>query len=465
MRAQRRIVVNPKPEHCFASLWLSSEFGVINMNNMNDINKIMKKGLIVLMLVLLTFTVIKPVFAEEKSSNENIVDKLIDEAISNNPELKAFEEKINVFKERPLQAGSLDDPRIRLSLLSVPTDSFSFAQESMTQKQLAIMQKFPYPGKLKLRSSIAQQELEAVKEEFADNKNKLIMQVKVAYNDLIFIDKSIEITIDNRDLLKEFVKIAETKYAVGTGIQQDVLKSQVELSIMIDRLIRLDQKRKTVEARLNTLLNRPVRMPFVQTGEIKKRGFKISFEGLQEVAEKNHPMLVGLKHMIKRYRFSYDLAKRDYYPDPDVGVSYGQRDDGPQGGRADIISAFVTLNLPVWYKTKESRKVAEEKAKIRRTKEQYNSMRNNVFFDIRDIMARIEKHDEEIDLFKTGLIPQSRSSLESAISGYTVNKVDFLTLVDNQITLFNYEIDYYRAITNYENTLAELEAAVGKRLF
>ncbi len=462
MRAQRRIVVNPKPGHCFASLWLSSEFGVINMNY---INKTMKKSLIVLMLVLLTFTGIKPIFAEEKSSNENIVDKLIDEAINNNPELKAFEEKINVFKERPLQAGSLDDPRIRLSLLSVPTDSFSFAQESMTQKQLAIMQKFPYPGKLKLRSSIAQQELEAVKEEFVDNKNKLIMKVKVAYNDLMFIDKSIEITIDNRDLLKEFVKIAETKYAVGTGIQQDVLKSQVELSIMIDRLIRLDQKRKTVEARLNTLLNRPVQMPFLQIGEIKKRGFKISFEGLQYVAEKNHPMLVGLKHMIQRYRFSYDLAKRDYYPDPDVGVSYGQRDDGPQGGRADIISAFVTLNLPVWYKTKESRKVAEEKASIQRTREQYNAMRNNVFFNIRDIMARIEKHDEEIDLFKTGLIPQSRSSLESAISGYTVNKVDFLTLVDNQITLFNYEIDYYRAITNYENTLAELEAAVGKRLF
>ncbi len=460
MRAERRIVEKSKiREHCFAPLCPGSEFGVIGMN------KIMRKKLIILMLLLLTISGIKPVFAEQESSDGGVLEKLIDEAINNNPELKAFEEKVNVFKERPLQAGSLDDPRIKFSLLSVPTDSFSFAQESMTQKQLAVMQKFPYPGKLKLRSSIAQQELEAVKEEFLDQRNKLIMQVKVAYNDILFIDKAIEITVDNRDLLKEFVKIAETKYAVGTGIQQDVLKAQVELSIMIDRLIILAQRRKTEEARLNTLLNRPTQMPFSHTGKIKKRGFRISFEGLQKVAEKNHPMLVGLKHMIKRYRFSYDLAERDYYPDPDVGISYGQRDDGPQGERAEIVSAFVTLNLPVWYKTKESRKVAEEKAKIRRTTEQYNSMKNNVFFDIKDLLARIEKHDEEIELFKTGLIPQSRSSLESAISGYTVNKVDFLTLVDNQITLFNYEIDYYLAITNYENKLAELEAAVGKRLF
>lgn len=442
-------------------LCLVSKSGVISMN------KIMSNflSLIVLIPVLLSFTGIKPLFAEQKTVNENVLETLIDEALKNNPELKAFEEKINVFKERPLQAGSLDDPRIKLSLLSVPTDSFSFAQESMTQKQLAVMQKFPYPGKLKLRSSIASQELEAVKEEFLDQKNKIIMQVKTAYNDILFIDKSIEITTDNRDLLKEFVKIAETKYAVGTGIQQDVLKAQVELSIMIDRLIILDQKRKTVEARLNTLLNRPTQMPFLHTEKIKKRGFKLSFEGLQKVAEKNHPMLLGLKYMIKRYRLSYDLAERDYYPDPDVGISYGQRDDGPQGERAELISAFVTLNLPLWYRTKESRKVAEEKANIRRVEEQYNSMRNNVFFNIKNLMAKIEKYDREIDLFKTGLIPQSRSSLESAISGYTVNKVDFLTLVDNQITLFNYEIDYYGAITNYENKLAELEAAVGKRLF
>jgi outer membrane protein TolC len=234
---------------------------------------------------------------------------------------------------------------------------------------------------------------------------------------------------------------------------------------MIDRLIVLDQKKKTAEARLNTLLNRPTQMPFADLGQIQQSHFSLPFEDLQKIAEDNRPVLYGLRHLIDRFKFAARLAEKEYYPDFDVGVSYGQRDDSPTIERADFISAFVTVNIPLWYKTKQSRKVSEEQANIRRVQEQYNSMRNNVFFQIKDLLAEIEKSGEEIKLFGTGLIPQSRASLESALAGYEVNKVDFLTLVNNEITLYNYEIDYYRAMTNFENKLAELEAAVGKRLF
>jgi cobalt-zinc-cadmium efflux system outer membrane protein len=77
----------------------------------------------------------------------------------------------------------------------------------------------------------------------------------------------------------------------------------------------------------------------------------------------------------------------------------------------------------------------------------------------------IKRYGEQIDLYKTGLIPQGRAALESAIAEYGVNKVDFVTLINNQITFYNYEIDYYVVLTDYENTIAEVEATVGKRLF
>ena len=390
---------------------------------------------------------------------------LIGEAVKNNPELKAFEEKIRVYRERPSQAESLDDPRLKLSIVNVPLDTFSFNQEPMTQKQMTIMQKFPFPGKLSLKGAMAGQELEIVKKEYMEKKNDIVRQVKVVYNNLSFINKAIEITENNKALLKEFIKIAETKYAVGKGLQQDVLKSQVELSRMIDHLISLRQKKQTAIARLNTLLNRPVQMPFEDIGEIRQTGFNLTFEGLQQIAVENRPVLLGMRHLINRYRFAYKFAKKDFYPDFDVGIGYGQRDDTSAVERTDFVSAFVTINIPLWYKNKESRKVAEEAANIRKATEQYNSMKNNLFFQIKDILTELEENEQQIELFSTGIIPQSTMSLQSAIAGYKVNKVDFITLVNNQITLYNYEIDYYRFITDYENKLAELEAAIGKRLF
>jgi len=403
-------------------------------------------------------------FAGEPGYKERL-ERLIEEAVKNNPELKAYEEKVRAYKERPAQAESLDDPRLKFSIVNVPVDSFRLNQEPMTQKQISIMQKFPFPGKLSLKGAMAEQELEIVKKEYLEKRNEIIKQVKVVYNNLSFIKKAIEITENNRELLKEFIKIAETKYAVGKGLQQDVLKSQVELSRMIDRLISLRQKKQTMTARLNTLLNRPTQMPFEDVEEISQTGFNLTFEGLRQIAVGNRPVLLGLRHLINRYRFAYRFAKKDYYPDFDVGIGYGQRDDSSTAERTDFVSAFVTVNIPLWYKTRESRKVAEEEANIRKATEQYNSMKNNLFFQIKDILTEIEENKQEIELFRTGIIPQSTMSLQSAIAGYKVNKVDFITLVNNQITLYNYEIDYYRLITDYENKLAELEAAVGKRLF
>ena len=175
---------------------------------------------------------------------------------------------------------------------------------------------------------------------------------------------------------------------------------------------------------------------------------------------------VGLQRLIERYRLAERFAEKNYYPDFDVGVSYGQRDNARTGEeRPDFISGFVTVSVPLWYKTKERRKVSEEKANIRKAVEQYNAAKNEVSFQIKDILTEIERYNREIGLYKTGLVPQSKTSLESAMAGYQVDKVDFITLVNNELSVYNYEIEYYRLITNYMNKLSELEAAVGKQLF
>lgn len=396
--------------------------------------------------------------------NDATLENLIHEAITNNPELKSMMIKIESYKERPSQAGSLDDPRISIALMNVPVDTFSFDQEAMTQKQISVMQKLPFPGKLRLKTDIATIDVDVVNEEFSEERNSIVMQVKSTFFNLLFTRRAIDIAQRNRDLLKQLVTIAETRYSTGGGIQQDVLRAQVELSKMIDRIIVLEQKRKTIVARLNTLLGRPVDTPLVETGDLSQTSFNMTFEHLSEATEANRPMLLSLKHQLNRARLVRDLAKKDFYPDFDLGVSYGQREDSPQE-RPDFLSAFVAMNIPLWSRTNESRKVAEEEANIRRMTEQYASARNEIDFRIKELLTDIATYDQEIDLYRTGIIPQGTLSLESAMSAYTTNKVEFLSLISNQISLYNYEIEYARAITERETRLAELEAAVGIPLF
>ena len=404
-------------------------------------------------------------YADGQSAG-NVLDGLVEEAVRNNPELKALQGKVEAFEEKPSQVKSLDDPRLGLALMNVPVDTFKFDQEPMTQKQISLMQKLPFPGKLGIKGDMAEKDVEITRQEFAEKRNGIVMQVKVAYRNLLFTNKAIDIAERNRDLLREFIKIAETRYSVGSGLQQDVLRSQVELTRMTDRLLILEQKRQTIIARLNTLLNRPVETPFDGGGETAPTGFSLTFEDLRKIAEEKRPALIGLKNQVDRYGMAHRLAGKEYYPDFDVGISYGQRDDSPlDEKRPDFLSAFVTVNIPLWFNTNESKKVAEEEANMRRSAEQYTSAKNEIYFQIKDILTEIEKFDREIDLYKTGLIPQGALSLESALAAYKVNKVDFLTLINNQIALYNYEIEYFRVIADRENKLAELETAVGARLF
>lgn len=403
--------------------------------------------------------------AEGPDRGKAVLERLVDEALANNPELKALKDREEAFSQRPSQAESLDNPKIGFSLLAVPTNSFSFNQEPMTQKQISVSQKIPFPGKLPLKGDIARKETQIVTEVYVEKRNDLVKRVEEAFRNLLLINKTIDVTKENRDLLREFVKTTETKYAVGEGIQQDVLKAQVELSKMADALITLGQKKESMIAHLNSLLYRPVGAPVkemegVEIDGLKHPVFSFSDDGLQKIAEDNRPVLIGAKHRIERYRLGLRLAEKNYYPDFDFGVSYGQRNERP-----DFVSGFVMVTVPLWYKTKEDRKVAEEKWNVRQAMEQYNTTRNEIFFSIKDALARIGKYRKQIELFETGLLPQSRAALESAISGYQVNKVDFITLVNNQVTLYNYEIQYYRAVTDYENTISEIEATVGKRLF
>ena len=423
----------------------------------------MKISIIPISAFLLLLVYSTAIFAGQNNI-DSVIEGLITEALQNNPQLKAYNESINSLEQRPAQVQSLDNPRLKLSIMNLPSDTFKFDQEPMTQKHISIMQKFPFPGKLRLRGAIAEKAIDMAEEEYTEQENMLIMQVKTAYARILFLDLAIGITEENRKLLREFVKIAETKYEVGKGIQQDVIKAQVELSKMTDRLIPVEQQREMMVARLNTLLNRPVEAPFKTDGQIQLTDLNLSLEDLKKIAEQNQSMLKKKEHFVESRETAMKLSKISYYPDLDIGVSYGQRDDSPMQERADFLSAFVMIKIPLWYKDKEDRKVAEDAANVRKAHAEFSALKNEIYFKIKSLVSEINSHVKRIELLKSGIIPQSRLSLDSALSAYRVNKVNFLTLINSQITLYNYELDYNRAITGHEIKVAELESVIGQRI-
>lgn len=415
-------------------------------------------------LIVFTLVLTAAAVSAENAGSGPAIEAYIAEAIQNNPEIKSLQRRLEALEQRPSQARSLDDPMVRLAVANLPVDTFSFDQEAMTQKQIQVMQKFPFPGTLDLKGDIAEKDVAFAKTELDEKKNSVTRQVRMLYNDLLFLEKALTITEDSRDLLAEVIATAETRYAAGKGSQQEIVKARIELSGLIQKVLVLRQQRETAAARFNTLLNRPVRNDLVVTGEMARSSLAYTLEELTAIADDTRPELSGLKEKIEQSRLAVDLAEREYYPGMEVGVSYGQRDDSDLVERPDFFSASVTFNIPLWYRTKESRKVTETKADHKRVEEQYAAARNSIHFRISELTSRLEMKAQEIELYETGFIPQSTVSFESAMSGYRVNSVDFLTLINNLIGLYNYKIQYYRALTEHENSLAELEETIGRRL-
>ncbi|MGA2466023.1 MAG: TolC family protein [Thermodesulfobacteriota bacterium] len=412
--------------------------------------------------IFFSFLVLIPLSSQAQPEKPLLnVDQLIDEVLQNNPEILAAKKKLEVFKEKVPQAFALEDPMLGFGIINLPTN-FSFRDEDMTMKEISISQKLPFPGKRPLMREMAEKEVEAVFNEIQGKVHQIIKDVKTAYYDLSHTYRATEVTQRSKNILENFVKIAETRYAVGEGIQQDVLKAHVEVSRMLDELIMLEQKRRALEAKLKALLNRA---PETQVGipeEVIFRKFPFTIEELQKMALEMNPTLKGMKKMIESKEKAYALAKREYYPDFNFRFAYGQRDNGPEMKRRDTLTGMMEINIPIFYKSKQDRKVAEAKADIQVIEAQYKAMKNEILFMITDMGSMIQRGERQLELYKTGIIPQASLQINSAVSAYRVGKADFMTLLDSQMTLYKYELEYHQALTEYEKNVAGLGAAIGK---
>ena len=388
------------------------------------------------------------------------LDSLVEETLQNNPDINSAKARWDASSSRPSQEGSLPNPMIGVSWQNVGFDSITLDEIPNSMLRFPVSQEIPFPGKLSTKENVSREESRAMGKVYDATVRSVVSQLKQTYFDWAFVVKSIEIVKRNKQLLEKFAEISKTKYEVGKGIQQDVVKAQVEVSKLMEELLFLNEKKKVIEARIIQLLNRDITAPLGEPEDLERFPVKVNMPDLMKVAEENAPMLKIKENLIERDEESLKLARKQYYPDFVVSASPGLM--GRSGGGYDgIWEISLGLKVPLYFWRKEKFGVQEATMNLDASKNDFNAEKQSLFFKIREQYLSIETTEKLIDLYKNGIIPQSRLSLESAMSGYQVGDVDFLTLMDNLVTLYQFEREYYRQLAENQKSLAVLEELSG----
>ncbi|HEU4391491.1 MAG TPA: TolC family protein, partial [Blastocatellia bacterium] len=232
-----------------------------------------------------------------------------------------------------------------------------------------------------------------------------------------------------------------------------------EVSKLIDQLALLDQRRQTAEARINSLLYRESETPVGAVEEIAPREFKQTLTDLNELALENYPMLKVQRRRMDREQYGIELAEKEYYPDVTVGVSYWNRP-----GLPEMFGLNFGVKVPLYFWQKQRPAVAEASASAAVERKRLENITTLMFLRLKDRYLAVKTAQKLVSLYGTTIIPQSTLSLESAIAGYEVGKVDFLTLLDSLVTLLSYEMSYYEQLSNVEKAIAGMEPFVGAEL-
>ncbi|HKX52631.1 MAG TPA: TolC family protein [Nitrosospira sp.] len=399
----------------------------------------------------------------QNSASLATLSTLIAEALENNPEIQAALREREAAQQRISPAEALDDPVLEAGVINAPLASSTFNREDMTMKMIGLSQRFPFPGKRGLRKDVAARDAEAIEYGYQETVNRVVRDIKVTYLDLSLTLEMTRLVEKNKLILEELLHIAEDHYAVGRGNQADVLKAQTQVSRMTDELLKLARERPVIEAELIRALGWTGNKPLSVPAPPQLREETLNLESLLEAALTQRPQLLALQSLVARNDKALELTRKNYYPDFDVRMSYGQRDNMLDNSpRPDLVSLTVAMNLPVWRGSKLEPREAESLAMRDQALSTYEAQRNEVAARLRQQTALAEQSLKSARLYQTAILPQARLTVESTLAAYRVNRVDFMTLLDSQMTVFNSEISLATTIASYNKALAEIDLLTGK---
>ncbi len=377
-----------------------------------------------------------------------------------NPQLHAAQQRWEAMTKVPPQEGSLPDPAFSVRNFGVGQPFSTLNTSNFAFVSLGLSQQIPFPGKQRLRSDMAREDARAEKQRYLQLELDVLSQVKTAYYDYFYFTKTLETVARTRDLLLSFEKIARARYSVGRGLQQDVLRAQLELTGLREREEVFGQRQGSAQAAINSLLDRPPDAFLGAPEKVEQAPFPAELTELYQQMQRNSPVLREREHQVGRNALAVDLSRKNYYPDMRAGFEWQHTGSMFR----DYYVAAFEVRVPLYFWRKQRLGVEEASARLVESRRSYRAATQELLFQTKDQFLQARASDRLLSLYKTALIPQTTLTLESAISSYEVGSVDFLTLVSAAIVLLDYELEYYGQLATYQKALASLEPIVGKTL-
>jgi outer membrane protein TolC len=385
-------------------------------------------------------------------------------AALNNPRLEAAFHRWKATLERVPQAKSLPDPRFsyRYYIESVET------RRGPMRQAAELTQTFPWFGKRGLAGDVAAEAAKVAKQQYDAVRNELFFTVRHAYYEYYYLERVLAVTRENLELIKRLESVARTQYSSAAGSHPDVIRAQVELGKIEDRVVHLKEMRIPVKARLNAALNRPSHASLPVPPSFSRSIVEIQEEQLLDRLEQSNPGLLALAYEADQHSVSRRLAKKQYAPDVALGINYTDIGDyssvpaGVDNGR-DAVSVMLSLNIPLWG-GKYSAGVREAQLKRQATLKQKGDLKNQLMAELQMAVFEMRDAARKLDLYGAGLIPKAEQSLRVTEQAYRGAKGSFLDLIDAQRTWLEFQLAYERALADHEQQLARIDLLVGSPL-
>jgi outer membrane protein TolC len=385
--------------------------------------------------------------------------ELLQEALDKNPELIALRQQVGVVRQRPIQERFLDAPMAEAQVWQWPFNSINPADTNMYM--LMVTQDIPGRGKRQLRAAVAEKDVALAESDVAIRAREVVNQIKQSYASLYIARKAIQVHLDSVELLRQIADVSQAKYTTGRISQQDVLKPVVELSRLHSDIIRFDEQAKLASARLNVLLNRAPEIPIGPLIEPQEQTVLPATADLQRLALDRQPALQRARLEIERAEAQLASVQRDYKPDFTVQGGYMLM---PRMTDAWMARVGITWPRAPWSRGRIDARAAEQTAAIQAATARVQTVENTVRLAVQDAYVRAMSAQERAALLRTTIRPQSQQTLEVSRVAYQTDRVDFQALVDNQRVLLDVNLDYFRALSDFTQALADLEWAVGADL-
>ena len=409
------------------------------------------------LLVLLAFIALG-LAVPSAQAGELVLRDLVEEALKNNRDIRAAERRVEAYRQKIPQAGSLPDPMVGVGYQNDTLSNYTYGESPDSKWMFEASQMLPFAGKRGLKQEMARADAESQQALLEGLRRRVAARVTELYHDLHLVYKSLDILEERKSLYAVVEEAALARYASGMGTQQEVLMAQTEKYMIVERAEMLRQKRESLEGMINLTAGRDVRSALSRPAAPVETPFDASLDELIRTAEQDSTEIRAKERMAAGSEAKVSMARREYFPDVTVTAGVETR----RGDYTDMYKLLAGINLPVFYKSRQEPAVQEALAAQQEARQDLEGTRLMVASGIRENYAMIQSAKRIMDLYRSALIPRSRQDFEAALSTYNTGRGDALTVATRLKGLLDYELQYWAQFAEREKAIARIEALTGQ---